>query len=280
MRWKSSLISLATLTLVSASSIAVYAAGHSENAHIGRLLKARLPKTKITSINCGKFGGFCEVIAGKTLFYTDASARYLIVGHLYDMQTRQDLTTATLLRISPEMMLGSAVSAERQSQNEETPAQLTLAASSSHTPLSKIDLAPLGEAGAIVWGKPQGQKVTIFTDFRCGFCRALVSELAEMNVRVIERPISILGDRDIANSVYCSRDKERAIHAAYAGEVLPAANCDTSGLDANEHFARAHGLAGTPVIVREDGALIEGYRPRNILEAWLKAGSAKSETAQ
>ena len=35
-----------------------------------------------------------------------------------------------------------------------------------------------------------------------------------------------------------------------------------------------HGFTGTPVIVRSDGAVIEGYRPREVLAAWLK--SAKS----
>ena len=50
-----------------------------------------------------------------------------------------------------------------------------------------------------------------------------------------------------------------------------APKCDTSGLDANEAFARKHGLSGTPVIVRSDGAMLEGYRPKAFLETWLKA---------
>ena len=32
--------------------------------------------------------------------------------------------------------------------------------------------------------------VTVFSDFRCGYCRALSGVLEGMNVRVIERPIS------------------------------------------------------------------------------------------
>ena len=38
-------------------------------------------------------------------------------------------------------------------------------------------------------------------------------------------------------------------------------------------FARKHGFNGTPVIVREDGAVVHGYRPREFLESWLE-GSA------
>ena len=92
-----------------------------------------------------------------------------------------------------------------------------------------------------------------------------------MNVRVVERPISVLGSRDVADRVYCARNREAALHAAYAGEPIKAGPaCNTSGLDANEAFARRHGLSGTPVIVRGDGAVLEGYRPRAFLEKWLK----------
>src|SRR3546814_17354908 len=84
-----------------------------------------------------------------------------------------------------------------------------------------------------------------------------------MNVRVVERPISVLGSRDVADRVYCARNREAALHAAYAGEPIKAGPaCNTSGLDANEAFAHRHGLSGTPVIVRGDGAGHEGFRPR------------------
>ena len=97
--------------------------------------------------------------------------------------------------------------------------------------------------------------------------------LRTMNVRVVERPISVLGSRDLANQVYCAKNREEALHQAYAVEpLLNAGTCDTSGLDANEKFARAHGLSGTPVIVRSDGAMIEGYRPKEALAAFIEGG--------
>ena len=135
------------------------------------------------------------------------------------------------------------------------------------------DFTSLPATGAIVWGKPSGKTVTVFSDFRCGYCRALSNTLRTMNVRVIERPISVLGSRDLANQVYCAKNREEALHQAYAGEPLRnAGTCDTSGLDANEKFARAHGLSGTPVIVRADGAMIEGYRPKEALAAFIAGG--------
>ena len=43
---------------------------------------------------------------------------------------------------------------------------------------------------------------------------------------------------------------------------------------ANERFARDNGLSGTPVIVRSDGAMIEGFRPREAIAAWLRGAKS------
>src|SRR3546814_7181080 len=122
-----------------------------------------------------------------------------------------------------------------------------------------LSLSSLPRDGAIIWGNPSGQTVTVFSDFRCGYCRALTGVLKDMNVRVVERPISVLGSRDVADRVYCARNREAALHAAYAGAPIKAGPaCHTSGLDANEAFAHRHGLSGTPVIVRRAGGVPGG----------------------
>jgi thiol:disulfide interchange protein DsbC len=241
------------------------------------LLKTRLPKTAVSLIDCKKIGGLCEVTAGENLFYVDPGARYLVVGRVYDMQTRQDITAARLLEMNPDMLAGSAARANAAAggSGAETGGQLAAPGRTGQqaapAKLRKLSLAGLPQDGAIVWGNPAGETVTVFTDFRCGYCRALTAVLKDMNLRVVERPISVLGSREVADRVYCARNREAALHAAYAGEALKAAPaCNTSGLDANEAFAQRHGLNGTPVIVRSDGAVLEGYRPRAFLEQWLR----------
>ena len=267
-------VALLAMVAFGGAATAVYAADRLEPTRVSALLKARLPKTQVSAIDCDKVAGLCEVVAGKTLFYVDGSARYLIVGRVYDMESRQDLTAAKLLEMNPDMLLGGA--AKAGVEEEETPvAQLANAAGPSRAApppaaAQKVDLSKLPATGAIVWGNPSGAPVTIFTDLHCGFCRALANELEQMNVRVIERPISTLGTRDLSNRVYCAKDKPRALRAAYAGAEVAPATCDTSGLDANENFARSHGFSGTPVLVRSDGTVLEGYRPRAVLETWLK----------
>lgn len=238
------------------------------------LLKTRLPRTQVSRVNCQVVGGICEVTAGSQLFYVDKTARYLLIGRVYDMQTRQDLTAVRLLEVNPDLLVGGAAGSKQEAQEVETPRRGVSTPQASGAP-RMMSLAALPEAGGIVWGASSGPTVTVFSDFRCGYCRALSGVLESMNVRVIERPISVLGSRDLANQVFCARDRRKAVKAAYAGApITDTRACDTSPLDANEAFAREQGLAGTPVIVRSDGAVIEGFRPREVLEQWLKGSKS------
>lgn len=277
-RRSSWLLVLAGVMATFGAATAGYAAVQSSDSVVLAALKTRLPKTAVTRIDCDKIGSLCEVVAGSNLFYVDRSARFLVVGRVYDMETRQDLTSARLLELDPDRMIGGAVAAQRHADAGEATTSnadypIKPAPQVGQGGLRRVSLSSLPRDGAIIWGHGS-RSVTIFTDFRCSYCRALAGALDQMDVRVIERPISVLGSREIANRVYCSKDPARAVKAAYAGEPLPEAKCDTSGLDANERFARARGFTGTPVIVRDDGAVIEGYRPREFLETWLKGAKS------
>jgi thiol:disulfide interchange protein DsbC len=228
-------------------------------------LKARLPKTPIDALTCEGFGGLCEVVSGSTLFYVDASARYLLVGRLYDMETRRDVTAARLLELNPDLIAAGAAraGAESKAQDEE-PANAVPA---------KVDLAKLPADGAVRWGNPTGPKVVVFSDFHCGYCQRLTGELTKANVQVEERPISIFGakSRALSEAVLCASDPAAALHAAYAGQAPKGRpGCKPKGLDANEAFAKANGFNGTPVLVRaSDGAVLQGYRPASEIRRFL-----------
>ncbi|VWX49828.1 DsbC family protein [Novosphingobium sp. 9U] len=260
-----------------AGAVGAYAQAPASDAQVLELLKARLPKTQVAKVDCSRIGTLCEVQAGSQLFYTDRSARYLVIGRVYDMEMRQDLTAARLLEINPEMLIGGAAAgdkAEAANAAPETADPVQAGRGLKKAGAQKVSLEGLPKNGAVEWGSG-GPKVTVFSDFRCGYCKALHEALRTMNVRVIERPISVLGTRMISNAVVCAPDRRKALADAYEGRDLPAGRqCDTSGLDANEKFAHANGFDGTPVIVRADGAVLQGFRPTAFLETWLKgAGS-------
>lgn len=240
-----------------------------------KALAERLPRTTVSKVDCRQIPGICEVQAGTNLFYIDPKARYLIVGRIYDMETHQDLTAARLLAINPDMLVGSAATARAQEADSAglAPTHPQSAQAPASVPAQKVSLAALPANGAIEWGLGNAPKVTVFSDFHCGYCRALHQTLKAMGAHVTERPISILGTRAISESVICAEDKAAAVEKAYGDQEVAKRACDTSGLDANEAFARAHGFTGTPVLVREDGAVLLGFRPREFVESWLKGGA-------
>jgi thiol:disulfide interchange protein DsbC len=217
---------------------------------VQRALLTRLPRTKVNKVDCSIVQGLCEVQAGANIFYVDQSARYLVVGRIYDMETRQDLTAARLLEINPDTLLGGAAgggnAGEAPSLAAKSPApQPQVGRGVAAATNEKVVLADLPAGGAITWGG-NGPQVTVFSDFHCGYCRLLHQAFKELGARVTERPISILGTRSISESVICSPDKSAAVDKAYGQEPIAAKSCDTSGLDANERFARDHGFDGTP----------------------------------
>lgn len=232
---------------------------------VTRALAARLPHTKVSHVDCAVVPGLCEVQAGSTLFYVDQQARYLVVGHAYDLETHQDLTASRLLAINPDSLVPVPAGARG---GEAGAAQSAENAPAAGHAAQQVSLADLSRSGAIEWGGT-GPHVTVFSDFHCGYCRQLHQDLKAMGARVTERPISVLGTRSVSQAVLCAHDPADAVDRAYAGETIASGTCDTRGLDANEDFARAHGFTGTPVMVRDDGAVVLGYRPRAFLEAWL-----------
>jgi thiol:disulfide interchange protein DsbC len=278
-RWLRAGAGLAAIIAVSAAtgwgvaSLAAPAAAP-DTAKVREALKLRLPKTPIDAINCKGLGGLCEVASKSTLFYVDRSAKYLVIGRVYDMEARQDLTAARLLALNPDLLAAGAArrsNVETQAEGDPTPA----AASARNTPPGHVPLGDLPAKGAITWGPANGPRVVVFSDFHCGYCKKLEAELKAIGARVEERPISIFGadSRRDAERVLCSPRPELALHMAYSGLALANPKpCDTSGLDANEAFARAHGFGGTPVIVRPaDGAVLEGFRPAAVLREFLRA---------
>ena len=270
-RWLRPAAGLAAIVALSAATgwgVASLAAPTAapDTSQVRAALKLRLPKTPIDAIDCSGLGGLCEVASKSTLFYVDRAAKYLVIGRVYDMEARQDLTAARLLALNPDLLTAGAARREA-GEDEPQPPRASVPA--------QVSLAGLPANGAVTWGPAGGPKVVVFSDFNCSYCKKLEGELKAIGARVEERPISIFGaeSRRVAEQVLCSPRPEMSLRMAYSGLALANPKpCDTSGLDANEAFAKAHGFGGTPVIVRpSDGAVLEGYRPAASLREFLRA---------
>lgn len=124
----------------------------------------------------------------------------------------------------------------------------------------KVNMKSLNDNGTIVIGNTQtsDRVVTVFTDFKCGPCMVLIENLRALDIVVIERPISVISS------------KAHTIQAFCALRDVDIANCDTRGLEANDRFAKSHGFKSVPIMVRDDGSVMEGSQPKLILESWIR----------
>jgi thiol:disulfide interchange protein DsbC len=68
---------------------------------------------------------------------------------------------------------------------------------------------------------------------------------------------------DKAVTVWCARDRRIAYQLAMKGNAVaaPGGGCDARPVLAGYQFGQKMGLTGTPVILTEDGHLIDGYVP-------------------
>jgi thiol:disulfide interchange protein DsbC len=149
---------------------------------------------------------------GTNLFYIDPSARYLIVGRIYDMETHQDLTAARLLAINPDMLVGAAA-----------PAQARAARACPTHPQSVRRRFSAGAEGEPCQPSRNGPSNGASTPAPLASPSSAISTAAMPRCTrpsrpwacaSPKRPISILGTRAISESVICAEDKAAAVERA------------------------------------------------------------------
>lgn len=242
-------------------------------------LEKSLPNTKIAAVSCDGSSappGFCEFVAGRNVFYASKDGRYVFLGQVLDIKAKVDLTD----RRAKE--LASVADAEARISGR-APELLARAAPTTAAPRPVAPAAPgagplkiaLPAENAVVHNRGGKLKLTVFSDYSCGFCRRLFNDLqSNKDVEITEYPIAVLGPESAARAkqVLCAKDRAAAAEALYlGGRVEARADC-TDGdrlLTQNMTFAREHGISGTPMLVRSDGATNSGWMPAADLVAWL-----------
>ncbi|MAZ40101.1 MAG: hypothetical protein CMF49_08260 [Legionellales bacterium] len=221
------------------------------HAQVFANIRKTLSGTSINKIALTPIEGIYEVDAGKNVFYVDKKVHYAFFGHLYDLVNNKDLTPAVTLKKA--------------------------SSSSANSPVIKWHDLPLDNA--IITGNSKGIPIAVFVDPECPYCRKLESELLASNqfkVYQILLPLDSLhpSASQIANAIVCSADKNKAFTAWFEQGLVPHNNKDCSDvINANKAFAQANAINGTPVIIREDGAVTFGYRPVQQLLTWAQGGS-------
>jgi len=210
-----------------------------------------MPGTTIKSTMPTVIEGLYEVIAGENVLYVDTTGRYLVIGSIYDLKEDKDLSAARRAQLSQE---SATLGAEQQR--------------------IRLDGVPLEAAITVGTGD---RSLTVITDPGCAWCRRLWLESLESLSGVRVNHLLLSGTPE-ALGILCARDPAAALGRAFevsattAKTPMPSARCRS---DAQAKIARVAryaeriGAVGTPVLIRDDGAIHAGFLGRDALMDWL-----------
>ena len=220
-----------------------------QEAVIRKNLPERLPQLpKIDEVSRTPIPGLWEVRYGGTeILYSDDKGEHILVnGSLVETKTRTDLTEARI-----EKMLAI-----------------------------DWDKLPLKDAMLIRQGNGS-RRMAVFVDPNCGYCKRYERDLAALkDVSVYTFLMPILGGDSLSKSrdIWCAKDSAKAWRAwIIEGVAAPkaVASCDSSALERNQAFGRAHRVNGTPATFFEDGTRKPGAIPADRIEKQLVAAAKK-----
>ncbi|MFL6708933.1 MAG: DsbC family protein [Massilia sp.] len=210
-------------------------------ANIKKLVEPRLgPGVKIDSVKETPYAGLYEVRAAGDILYTDKKGEYLIIGHVYNAKTAEDLTK---IRVDE---------------------------------INKVKFSDLPFEMALKTVKGDGKRViAVFEDPNCGYCKRLrQTTLKDLdNVTVYTFLYNILSEDSSVKSknVWCAADRNKAWDDWMVNGKAPAtapANCTTPN---DKVFALGQKLriSGTPSIFFADGSRIPGAVDLKTMESKL-----------
>lgn len=212
-------------------------------ATIKKALEPRLGEgVKIESIKETPYAGLYEIRAAGDILYTDKKGEFLIIGHVYNVKTSQDLTKDRIEEIN------------------------------------KVKFSDLPFESAVKLVKGDGKRViAVFEDPNCGYCKRFrQTTLKEMdNVTVYTFMYNILSDDSFVKSknIWCAPDRNKAWDEwMTSGKAAPvaAAGCATPN-DKIVALGRKLHITGTPSIFFADGSRIPGAVDTKTLEDKLSS---------
>lgn len=244
---QASLIACLSLSCAVATAASV---SDSTAATITKNLKANLPDLAIDKIESTPLPGIYEIDSGRKVFYVDASGNYALIGNLLDLTTKTSLT--------------------EQRSND----------------LNQIDWKKLPTDIAITRVKGNGtNKIAIFTDPDCPFCKRLeaetTSKLKDVTIYYYLFPLAIHPNAaSDSKKILCAENPESAMvgFMAHGQGLGKNATCDNGKklTQMQEIGTNLVQVTGTPTIVLPNGRIVSGLVPADALSRMIDQNQPES----
>ena len=219
-----------------------------DTAAVKKLLEEKFPGATVTSVSKSPYFGLYEAQFDDRIVYTDAKVTYVMVGAIYDANTKQNLTEA------------------RQRQ------------------LNRVawESLPLDLAFKRVKGNGT-RKFAMFSDADCPFCKRIendIKRLDDVTIYTFLFPIDQLHPDAARKSamIWCAPDRAKAWDAFFEAGTLPdnKGDCATPIKDTALLGSRLR-VSATPTLVFADGSMVPGALPLAQLEIEINRGEVEAK---
>jgi thiol:disulfide interchange protein DsbC len=219
-----------------------------DTAAVKKLLEEKFPGATVTSVSKSPYFGLYEAQFDDRIVYTDSKVTYVMVGAIFDANTKQNLTEA------------------RQRQ------------------LNRVawDSLPLDLAFKRVKGNGT-RKFAMFSDADCPFCKRIendIKRLDDVTIYTFLFPIDQLHPDAARKSamIWCAADRAKAWEAFFDAGTLPdnKGDCATPIKDTALLGNRLR-VSATPTLVFADGSMVPGALPLAQLEIEINRGEVEAK---
>lgn len=241
----------AGVLMLAAALLAPLAQAADPEALIRARLKEVLPEAEVTSVTVVPVAGFSAGLYQVTTrnyepVMVTGDGRYMLQGDLLEIKG------GTLANVSDQMLaVGRGQALARVKLDD------------------MVIFPAVGKAKRVLY---------VFTDVDCGYCRKFHAEVPELNKRGIEvrylafprggTTSSVAGK---LSSVWCAKDRQRAMTEAKRGAALAAATALCKNpVNKQYDLGTELGVRGTPAVFSEDGMQLGGYVPADQLAKTLQ----------
>jgi thiol:disulfide interchange protein DsbC len=215
----------------------------SQYAELAKKLAKNLPEYRILDISPSPVEGVVEVLLeGNRIVYSDMSGKHLFNGHLFELDSHQDLTEHRL------------------------------------EALTRVDTRqlPLADAFDVVHGNGK-REVFLFEDPDCPYCRKFEEEIPKVNnvtLHIFLFPLTTIHPHayEHALGIWCAKDRQKAWSDKMLKGIDPPSVKCPNPLDRNLALGDKLHVEGTPTMILADGRVHGGTVSADEFEHLLAGG--------